>query len=188
LVLGDNASGKSILRRLISLTCRDIEYECIQISMEGRFQEMGGIRGFIYGAEDWESTGYNSAHTIIAAINTSKSRSKPHVIIWDEPDLGLSDDWAVSAGIEIRNFIKNPPKHLVGCYVTSHSRYLVKSLSEGLDPTYICLGEGVPESLGHWINRPLLNIPKPLSELKIIGHTQFLKIKEVLDNAKNKNN
>ena len=112
--VGDNASGKSFFRRLVSETCRNStpKIECIHLSMEGRHSS-GPMGAFIYGDENWESTGENSANTVLTAVRTSKNRTTPHVIFWDEPDLGLSDGWSASMGVEVRNFIEQAPDPLV---------------------------------------------------------------------------
>ena len=49
LVVGENASGKSFMRRIVKQICREISVECLDISMEGRGGSYGGLRGMIYG-------------------------------------------------------------------------------------------------------------------------------------------
>ena len=162
-VLGDNASGKSFFRRLIGCICRDVGIEHIHLSMEGRNQSFGGLRGLVYGDEEIESTGVNSAHTVGRGIKTCQGRETKHVIFWDEPDLGLSDNSAAGVGVAIREFAIAQPAHTVATIVVTHSRALVQQLAPSA-PHYLYLGEdNVPETLEAWLMAPI--VPISMDEL-----------------------
>lgn len=179
-VTGDNASGKSFIRRLVSAIARKNSVESIHISMEGRSgaDMTGGMRAFVYGSEEWRSTGENSANTVITGIRTCQGREKPHVMFWDEPDLGLSDSWAAGVGVSIRKFAEDAPKHTKAIFVVTHSKPLVAQLIP-FDPHFLYLGEDPPKSLTDWLERPV--IPRDIEELGKISHKRFLLIQAILD-------
>jgi hypothetical protein len=179
--VGENASGKSFFRRVVQGTCSQAGTSTIHLSMEGRRQTAynPGLC-FVYGSEEWQSTGANSSETILGAIRTSQGRDSSHVIFWDEPDIGLSDSWAASAGAEIRAFLEDAPEHLLGAVVVTHSKSLLRNLT-GLNAHFLCFGDDPVNTLTEWLDRA----PKvrPLSELKAESHRRFKLIQDIL-NAK----
>ena len=180
-MVGDNASGKSFARRLVTAVCRKVEVESIHISMERRAggDVTGGMRGFIYGTEDWKSTGENSVGTVLGGIRTCQGREKPHIMFWDEPDIGLSDPWAAGVGVAIRKFVETPPEHTRAVFVVTHSKALVSQLLP-VEPHYIYFGDSeAPASLEHWIEQPA--IPRDIEELGKLSHPRFKKIQKILD-------
>ena len=185
-MVGENASGKSFARRLVSAVCRKVEVESIHISMQGRAGPdfTGGMRGFIYGSEEWKSTGENSVGTVLGGIRTCQGREKPHVMFWDEPDLGLSDAWAAGVGVAIRKFVQAPPEHTRAVFVVTHSKALVGQLLDA-EPHYIYFGDDeAPRSLEHWMEQPA--IPRDIEELSKLSHTRFKKIQKILDRVEKK--
>jgi hypothetical protein len=156
-VVGENASGKSFVRRIFSSICSQIKIEAMPISMEGRGAPMGGIRGFIYGSEEYDSTGVNSSRTVTTGIRTCKGRENRHVIIWDEPDLGLSDAGAAGMG-QATAYAKEPSEHTLAMVVITHSKPLVRELL-ALGPHYLHVGadkpEEAPATLDAWLSQTL---------------------------------
>jgi hypothetical protein len=185
LAVGDNASGKSFFRRVIQGRCGFNKIECIHLSMEGR-RNVAYNPGlcFVYGSEDYQSTGQNSSETVLGAIRTTRGREDPHVLFWDEPDFGLSESWSASMGVEIANGMTtevNP--NLVAAFVVTHSRPLMKPLIE-LDPHVLIFDEGFPTSLQEYLDRPI--VIRPLQELKDLSHKRFKRIQRILDLRKAK--
>jgi hypothetical protein len=180
-LVGDNATGKSIFRRVWCMVCKDMGIENIPLSMEGRqSQYMGAM---VYGDENSRSTGENSAHTVLIGIKTCRSRTQPHQIFWDEPDIGLSDDWAAGMGQEIRAFAEDLPTHTKAVVVVTHRRALLRELLPA-NPHYVAMGAGAPPTLEEWINRPIT--PRPLEELGEISHRTFRAIQKILDKKREK--
>jgi len=182
-IVGENAAGKSFARRLIQLLCRDVNIECIHLSMQGRLGGMGAVSAFVYGSEDWQATGDNTANTILGAIRTAEARTSDHTIFWDEPDLGLSDNAAAGAGVTIREFVQNSGRHTRAVFVATHSRYLVRELIP-INPHYLHLGtgEGAPATLEDWTNRPVE--PMDLEQLRKAGNDRFRRIQKILNGVK----
>ncbi len=165
-ITGENASGKSLIRRIISVALRKMNVECIHLSQEGRATE-GIQRAFIYGAEEWESTGYISSKTVQKSIITSQKRENRHGIFWDEPDIGLSDNYAAGVGVKIRDFLTNSPDKLFVSFLVTHRKSLVEQLIP-LKPWNLRLS-GYPD-LETWIKTPVI----PLDPEKL--HTNGLKL------------
>jgi hypothetical protein len=180
-VVGENSGGKSFFRRLVQLACHRCEVECMAISMEGRSTSVPW-NAFIYGSEQWEATGANSAHTVTAGIKTCQCRSKPHVIFWDEPDLGLSESWAAGAGQAICEFTKDKPEHTRAAFVVTHSKALARQLLPA-QPHYLYLGStDGPPTFEAWVEHQ--PEPRPLDLLAEASYKRFKAIQAILDGAK----
>lgn len=184
LVVGENASGKSFFRRIIGAICAQAKEktEYIPISMEGRRSTsyMPWL-AMVYGDESWQATGAISASTVATGIKTSQGRDSRHVVFWDEPDLGLSDSWAAGVGVKLREFTKNPPKHLTAAFVVTHSKALVSQILD-TNPSYLHLGtppDQAPQSLMEWFEAPV--IPRDIDDLAELSHKRFKSIQRILD-------
>jgi len=181
-ITGENATGKSFLRRVISGRLRKNKVEAIGLSQEGR-SSSGIASACIYGDEQWQSTGANSTHTLLAAFKTAKSREGKHAIIFDEPDIGLSDAYAAGAGIAISDFVRDIPSKTVLVAVMTHRKALVRQLLPA-NPSFIHLGVGGPASIGEWLDMEV--VPKPISELPGRSHELFSKIHPILSRLSDK--
>ena len=162
LIVGENAAGKSLMRRVVCHCAQRAGCEPINVSMAGRTRA-GIQRLFVYGTEDDESTGRNSARTVTAGIRTCQGREWPHIIFWDEPDLGLSESWAAGMGMTLRGFVSTMAPSTVAAFVVTHSRPLAGQLAQ-CGPHYVGLGEGCPGTLSAWLRRRPR--PLPIEELE----------------------
>lgn len=197
LVLGENAGGKSMFRRIVRMMThkgRKAEMgepaiepgefavtEMVQLSMEARAGG-GMIASFIYGAESYRSTGENSAHTVSTGIKTVCGRSHTNILYWDEPDIGMSAGSAAGAGVAIREFVSSGMSPLTqAVFLTSHSPALVRQLVS-LKPHYIYLGnlEG-PKTLDEWFKWQADPPPVSPEQLKDASRKRFHDIKIALD-------
>lgn len=184
-VVGDNAGGKSFFRRVIQALCSRHKVECMSISMEGRrrIAEMPWLT-LVYGDESHDSTGKLSIDTVLAGVESSKSRPNRHVVFWDEPDLGLSDGWAAGVGVKIRELARTASEHLVAAIVVTHSKALVRELLPAR-PHYLHLGSlesEAPPNLRAWVTRKTQ--PLEIEKLREMSHERFRKIQKVLNAAK----
>ncbi len=188
LVLGENASGKSFVRRLCSAIYaqQTPKIELLAPSMEHR--TTGYMASVFYGSENYDSTGQNSSRTILTGFRTARSRDEsgsPHALFFDEPDIGLSDLWAASAGVALRDFVKaGVPKMTQAVIVVTHSRALVRKLAP-LDPTVLFVGDVLPENLASWLKPPRRKIPK-LEELSERSLERYRLVSACLKAAKEK--
>lgn len=147
-ITGENASGKSFFRKIVSQAHQMSDAECMHLSQQGR--ATGGIqRAFIYGSEDDESTGYISSQTVSRAIRTSLARTTKHSIFFDEPDIGLSDNYAASLGKQIADYCQAPSPHLFAVFVSSHNKTLMSEFVAS-NPHHLRVG-GSPD-FQTWLN------------------------------------
>lgn len=159
IVTGENASGKSVFRRALTTHSRRQGVKVMSFSPEQKAQ--GGIVGaFVYGTEEYQSTGSNSVRLILNAIKTSRNHDEDHIVIFDEPESGLSDDYAAGVGNELSEYASNLPPRVSLVAVISHSRPLLTPLSTA-KPTHVSLGHHL--SLSDWLKRPIT--PKPIRGL-----------------------
>lgn len=184
LVLGSNGGGKSLVRRLLQQEYRRRKVEVIHISMMSRTS--GGMaRMMVYGSEEDSSTGQNSAHTITGAITTCRNRSEDHVLLLDEPDVGMSDEAAMGAGLALAEFCQNLPEHTKGVVITSHNRLLVNELLV-CQPHYLGVGKNAPESALAWVNRKIVPVsPEDLQKDAIAKWREIEKIINQREKARN---
>ena len=174
-VTGDNGSGKSLVRRMYCAWASKRGVEQMPFSMQ--FRSGGGFeRAIIFGSEDWEATGIISASAFLKSISSSANRTNPHLIVWDEPDLGLSEGYSLGMGKEIRRFISNPPKYLWGAVLMTHSKGLLGEAVNGLKPHHLALDENVP--LNEWLERR--EPARPIDGLLEMGLRRFRAISKFL--------
>jgi hypothetical protein len=186
-VLGPNAAGKSLFRRVIGGICGGSSsgnrIEFIGLSQE--FRQCGGVAtAFVYGDESWEASGAISANSVVGGIVTCRGRMSDHVIFWDEPDLGLSDEYAAGAGVEIADFALDMPEHTLAAFVVTHRAVLVRELLRAR-PHYLYIGSGrgaAPASIRAWLGRPIR--PAKLETLRKEGTAHLRAFARVLDQAK----
>ena len=185
IITGDNASGKSFVRKIFQAMCAykiPKKIECIHLSQEGRCQS-GIPSAIIYGTEDGESTGSNTITTMLTTFKTSHSRENDHFIIFDEPEIGLSDEYSAGMGIRIKQFIKEAPDSFFGAVVISHNKDLIKGLLD-LNPNHMNMSDD--SSLNDIINREI--IPNTdLESLKDKSYKQYMKIHKIQQEMKKKN-
>lgn len=178
-VVGPNAGGKSFFRRVLMALCQDQKTEAIHISMEGR-RRIGERPwlAMVYGDELRHSTGVNSINTVLTGVSTCRSREQPHVIIWDEPDLGMSEGAAASVGRVVAEFATAPPPALMASVVITHRKALVAELLAAR-PHYLHLGTAeAPPSLEEWLAAPPL--VRPLEAIRDEAHARFLRLCQIL--------
>jgi hypothetical protein len=127
---GENASGKSPVRRLISAICqRQKKVEHIVTSLEAKTHHSDAPwLAMVYGSEAWSATGQNSAHLILGGIRTARGRETPHVLTWDEPELGLSEGAQLAAGEAFADLGRAPGAHTRVMALVTHSRHIGRAL------------------------------------------------------------
>jgi hypothetical protein len=157
LVVGNNSSGKSLLRRELQAACNDVDLETLDLSMELRSHEDAELRGEYYGNEEILSTGVISISSVLRLIGASKNEKRKHVIILDEPDVGLSDEVAAGVALELVSFLQEAPSKLVGVLLITHRRAMLDCCYEA-DPILLFVGPRAeaPTSLNQWNSRKIV--------------------------------
>ncbi len=140
-ISGENAGGKSFFAKVMRSRMREFDPACewIPISMTTRTSS-GMHRAFIFGDESTSSTGQTSFRAVRGALTTCRGRETPHVLVLDEPDIGLSEGYQGALGEMIDEFASDLPEMTKGLLVVSHARPLIGKLMH-LDPTCVRVGD-----------------------------------------------
>jgi hypothetical protein len=188
---GLNATGKSFFRCLLGCICSEQKWEFMGLSMEkrtGADYSDSCMRALMFGSERDKATGGISAHIVIMGIKTSASRNDPNVLFFDEPDLGLSDEYAIDAAHRIVEYAGSEAAascKLV-CVVT-HRKSMLDVFS-GMEPLphHIHLGDWASaandRTLKGWANRAIRRLN--LEEIGPLQHATFLKIHGLLEKVR----
>lgn len=130
-VSGENATGKSLVTRLVGWISKDLDMPFFSTSMWQR-AGLGSnpMRTLMYGDESEESTGATSAQSVLKIFKTSDKCEEPHLILFDEPSLGLSPAYAKAMGQLIRNFLLKKNPLVRGVVMVSHD---ITLLQEAVD-------------------------------------------------------
>jgi hypothetical protein len=171
LATGPNACGKSFVCRFLNMAVAGVREER-GLTAKGEFFHIGmrmrtsgnGILGpktFVYGDEGDQSTGATSLRAVNGMLRQSPGRDSDHVIALDEPDVGLSDEYAMAMGDKLRAFAAALPARCDALVVVSHSRAMVSRLME-LRPHRLRFG---PLSTEEWLASP----PRPASVEELDG-------------------
>lgn len=158
LATGPNACGKSFACRYLGMTIAQLREEREGVK-EGEFFHIGmrmrtagggfiSAKSFVYGNEGSDSTGATSLRAVNGVLRNSSGRSHRHLIALDEPEIGLSDEYAIALGEKIRIFASELPALCDGLIIVTHSRAFVGRLMT-LKPH--CLRFG-PLSTAEWLS------------------------------------
>lgn len=134
-ISGENAGGKSILCKAIqgklqAMAKKDKQpFVAMRVGMDMR-TESGVMRGMMFGSEQDDSTGNNSAHTALTGMKSAREREELHWLILDEPDIGLGAGYRKALGEAFADFAKNLPEKTLGFMVVTHSPEVVGPLIE----------------------------------------------------------
>lgn len=143
LIVGENASGKSLAFRLLAQIAGRHGMKPVTLSIRERTgvgtQGMENMRrAFIYGDEGENSTGATSAKVVQSGF-FNVNGDKPAMLGLDEPEMGLSDGYAEALGELIGRETAASGPMCCGVAVVTHSRRLVQGLVRGLgaDPVLV---------------------------------------------------
>ena len=192
-VAGENCSGKSLLVQILSFWCRKHHNAShIMVSIRERtgsgLDGMAGLRrSMMFGDESEESTGAISVRVLDPAFNTLNGRTdegKKALLIFDEPELGLSDSYASAMGAYIADKTCGLPELALGTVVVTHSRSLVGSLSTSLGrpPSFVKLGP--KQSLNTWLKGEKPKTVEQLLKLPKDAKQSWHKVKDILQELK----
>lgn len=160
LITGENASGKSLVFRLVAQLAGGHGVEAMTLSIRertggGTFEMAHMRRAMIFGEEETSSTGAVSARVVAAGFHNLSNRG-PAILGLDEPELGLSDGYAEALGEYIGTSAAAMTGNACGVMVVTHSRRLAQGLVRGLsaEPTMIAMlrnEDDVAPSVTEWI-------------------------------------
>ena len=186
LIVGENASGKSLAFRLLAQIAGDHGITPVTLSIRERTGVgNGGMehmrRAFIYGDEHEKSTGATSAG-VVAAGFSNLDRDKPAMLGLDEPEIGLSDGYAEALGEYIGRRATETGPLACGVAVVTHSRRLARGLVRGLgaDPTLLSTS-GDHADVASWIASEETRTVEDLLALKGVGLDRWRAVNRLLE-------
>jgi hypothetical protein len=173
ILTGDNAEGKSLYSRIFESYCiKFVKIECMRIGMDFRME--GGVgSALIYGFSEHEaSTGDNSIRSFLGGLNTCKNRDHRHFIVFDEPGIGVSEEYHGAMGQYLLEFMQKCPTNTQGVVISTHSREFVKPLLY-LKPMHLRFGD--KKTLEEWVNENIK--PHTVKKLLDFNHQSVLKLR-----------
>lgn len=156
-VTGDNASGKSFWCAVFSEIAKmDVDAEALRLGMGTRTDPH--MSSWIYGPlQGCQSCGAISVRVVYTAFENCATRTNPHVLILDEPDLGLSDRYAATLGAEIARLAGETGADTLAVVVVTHSKALLRGLRAVTEPTHVRMGDEMT------LDQVALSMPDPVS-------------------------
>lgn len=184
-VVGGNASGKSLFHRLLRQLAGSNGIEAGTVSIRertGSGESPGSMRrAFMYGDEEIQSTGASSVEVVRKMFLYADRDEKPVCALFDEPEIGLSDGYARAFGKMMGSLAAKPARAMCGTMVISHSRALVRGLVEGLgaQPGYVAMLDA-PDTLEEWLEQTEEHSIEDLMALKDMALERFRAVARVL--------
>lgn len=181
-ITGPNASGKSFVSKLIDQYARhEYDIEVMNVGMGFRTRQ-GIARSLVFGDEGDSSTGLNSYSAVRGGLSTCEQRTTPHMLILDEPDIGLSESFQGGLGLLLAQFARKMPQHTYGLGIVTHSRRLLAHL-DPLRPHHLRCGDEL------LLRQVIAREPKDLAPHEIEaaqarGTAQRRAIQKVIDELK----
>jgi len=185
LIVGENASGKSLAFRLLAQVAQSEGILPVTISIRERTG--GGTHGMermrqamMFGDEIERSTGANSA-SVVARGFSNAEREQPAILGLDEPEIGLSEGYAEALGEMIGSNALKLGGMCCGVMVVTHSRRLARGLRAGLgnDPTLVTMS-ATPLTMDDWLASDEKRSIEELLALPTIGMERFRAVQKLL--------
>lgn len=175
-ISGENAGGKSFFAKVMQSRMREANPKCewIPISMHSRTAP-GMHRVFMFGDEARSSTGQASFRAIRGGISTCRGRDTSHVLVMDEPDIGLSEGFQAALGEMIDEFASDLPDSTVGLVVVSHARPLISKLMH-LNPTCVRVGDDVRQTR-QWLEEG--DLPRTIADIEALQDKALVRFRAI---------
>jgi hypothetical protein len=196
LVTGSNASGKSVFFRVLAMLAKDqakatgITLSIRERTGSGTYEMAAFRRSMMYGEEHEQSTGACSVHTVDKGFSNARRYAEegtPVVLMLDEPEMGLSDDYAAAMGqwLAEKAQAMTHQKEL-GLVVVTHSRPLVKRLVQALGQAPTFVNTDGPQTVEQWLKAKPVRTVEELLALDTVGMERRRAMDDFVNNRKRK--
>lgn len=181
-VVGSNASGKSLVGRIVELVASEEKIPKRSCSMRNRTSGEFGQR-LVFGSEDDSSTGENSVHASIIGLKSTVDSEKSAVLVLDEPDLGLADEYSAALGQHIARTVNEHHEKLGLIVVITHSHPLIYAAITELTVPFSKMHVGDASiSFDEWRARPFQAATiEELMNLKHKSRDTWCRVQKLLD-------
>lgn len=178
-VVGSNASGKSLVGKIIEMVCDESDIVKRSCSMRNRTSGMLG-QMMIFGDERDNSTGENSINALNLGLN-STVKEIGSVLIMDEPDIGLADEFSAAMGQYIAQKVNEYYENIGLFVVITHSRRLINHAIAELKTPFSKIHVGDENiTFDEWLNRPFKPATvEELLNLKVKARETWKKIQKL---------
>jgi hypothetical protein len=185
LISGENAGGKSFVTRYLSMIFRsDVpEFRTVDIGMKRRTtQDIS--RAFIYGGDEGErSTGTLSVQAFTGSLRNTREWDSPHMIVLDEPDLGLSEGYQTAMGEFLAREAGTITPKCMAVVLVTHSREIARHFMT-LNPHMMRIGDDLRPTR-QWLDEgPLPRSAEDLKKLMDTGINRLRAISRIMDARK----
>jgi hypothetical protein len=190
IITGENAGGKSFIRRIFQafLGNRRKPISSYSFSMEARSRSASDGNIFLtlaYGDEGYAATSANTVRSIRTILDTSDKGEKMHIIIIDEPEIGLSEETELAVGRMISERLSDEwPDNRVGVVVMTHSKHIVRELMGLPGSKFLNLFNRYPTA-DAWLGREI--VTTDLDAFCDDSLEKFRRIREMLSKKAAKN-
>lgn len=187
-VTGENASGKSLLVRVIGAIAHKAKILPVSVSIRERtgagLGEMNGMRRIMmFGDESENSTGATSAKVVQTAFGNLE-RENGSLLILDEPEIGLAESYTRALGELIGQRTREIPAVCAGVVVVTHSRALVRGILDGFgaEPTHLAVAadQDAQAGLTRWLDVVEHRTVDELLALPSVGHERWRTVNQLL--------
>jgi ABC-type multidrug transport system ATPase subunit len=157
LVTGDNASGKTVIRRTYGSRARKLGLQVGYIANDSRAGANDNpiAHLMIYGSEDEESTGAITCKSVTGIFKAVKEWDD-NVVIIDEPELGLGEEAQLGMGLFLKQAIDELEDSTKKVIICTHSRQIISVLAD-VPHTFINVGWKY-KTAHEWLNRKIVPI------------------------------
>lgn len=184
-IVGENASGKSLAFRIIARLAEEHGVDPITISIRERVGSgNGGMENMrkrmIFGDEGRRSTGATSAAVVERAFDNLDHPMR-RMLGLDEPELGLSDGYAEALGEYVgRRSIDQGPKSC-GVMVVTHSRRFCRGLLRGFGttPAFLSMTAATP-TIQSWLDHEEIRSVEEILGLSEFGRERHRRVDALL--------
>lgn len=184
IIVGENASGKSLLFRVISAWAHKKKVTGITISIRERTDSTVPFRrAFMFGEENEKSTGANSFQVIEAGFKNAESGGHGQTLLMlDEPELGLSDGYARALGEYLGQRATTLTDSCQGLVVVTHSHSLVRGVLVGLQatPAFVHVG-AQSKPIDRWLVDPEHRTVEDLKNLSDVAFERWRAIQKIMN-------
>lgn len=182
IVTGENATGKSFFSRIANLILkRDYNLAAYRVGMDYRTGS-GVARCFVFsGDENEDSTGVLSINAIQGGLRTCQKHDQDHFMIFDEPDIGLSESYQGAVGKLFAKFAGSVPERTKLFVVVTHSRRIVRQLLP-LKPHHVRIGDKM--TLAEFMADPPDKEIEDLDTLQESARDLYCKISKEIDKVR----
>jgi len=162
LLTGRNGSGKSLVRKYLSIRSRDEHKKgLVHASMQlrtGMHAELGGL-GCLFRDREESSTSSHTAYLVQTACNSIHGG----YLCIDEVEVGLGEESILGVINWLNANLREKLNGTLGCLVITHSRLVVQGLK--FDRWFSLDGFATP---AEWLDRKV--VPADLSQLREDNH------------------